>query len=301
MPLHCTGMGLALLAFAPVEVQEEVLSLPLHDEPDQNLIPPAVMRRTLAEVRHERLAIYRRLDPDPLVAVAAPIFGEHEEAVAALGVLLPERIGPAEAASATPCARPRRASPGSSARRAAWTRGTPRARPRRGAGQESPAPPGRDRAWPRLAAVTAGQRRSVCGDQVERLADRADRGGQVEEPVQHRGDHGLPYVDPGGGERRRERLAGGAQVVVLGVEHQGRAQPAQVGQRRERVAVGLADRAAQVVEIEEARRLRRERAAGPAPRASARRARLAPAAGPGGPRRRRRSGARAAARRRPGA
>ncbi len=91
MPLHCTGMGLALLAFAPVEVQEEVLAQPLHDEPDKTLIPPAVMRRTLAEVRHERLAIYRRRDPDPLVAVAAPIIGEHDVAVAAIGVVLPER------------------------------------------------------------------------------------------------------------------------------------------------------------------------------------------------------------------
>jgi DNA-binding IclR family transcriptional regulator len=85
-------MGLALLAFAPVEVQEEVLSRPLRGEPDQNLIPPAVMRRTLAEVRRERLAIYRRMEAEPLVAVAAPIFGEHDEAVAAIGVILPERV-----------------------------------------------------------------------------------------------------------------------------------------------------------------------------------------------------------------
>jgi DNA-binding IclR family transcriptional regulator len=91
LPLHCTGMGLALLAFAPVEVQEEVLAQPLHDEPDRNLVPPAVMRRTLAEVRHERLAIYRRRGPDPLVAVAAPIIGEHDVAIAAIGVVLPER------------------------------------------------------------------------------------------------------------------------------------------------------------------------------------------------------------------
>lgn len=91
MPLHCTGMGLALLAFAPLDVQEDVLARPLHSEPDQNLIPPAVMRRTLAEVRRERLAIYRRLEAEPLVAVAAPIFGEHEDAIAAIGVLLPER------------------------------------------------------------------------------------------------------------------------------------------------------------------------------------------------------------------
>lgn len=62
-------------------------------EPDQNLIPPAVMRRTLAEVRRERLAIYRRLEAEPIVAVAAPIFGEHEEAIAAIDVLLPERAG----------------------------------------------------------------------------------------------------------------------------------------------------------------------------------------------------------------
>ena len=91
LPLHCTGMGLALLAFAPLEVQEEVLAQPLRGEPDQNLIPPAVMRRTLAEVRRERLAIYRRLEEPPIVAVAAPIFGEREEAIAAIGLLLPER------------------------------------------------------------------------------------------------------------------------------------------------------------------------------------------------------------------
>jgi DNA-binding IclR family transcriptional regulator len=93
IPLHCTGMGLALLAFAPVDVQEDVLSRPLAlpGEPDQNLIPPAVLRRTLAEVRRERLAIYRRLEAEPMVAVAAPILGEHEEAIAAIGVVLPER------------------------------------------------------------------------------------------------------------------------------------------------------------------------------------------------------------------
>lgn len=92
IPLHCTGMGLALLAFAPVEVQEEALSHPLLSEPDQQLIPPAVLRRTLAEVRRERLAVYRRLETEPMVAVAAPIFGEQQVAIAAIGVVLPERV-----------------------------------------------------------------------------------------------------------------------------------------------------------------------------------------------------------------
>jgi DNA-binding IclR family transcriptional regulator len=94
IPLHCTGMGLALLAFAPVEVQEAVLSRPLSlpGEPDQNLIPPAVLRRTLAEVRRERLAIYRRQEAEAMVSVAAPILGERGEAIAAIGVVLPERV-----------------------------------------------------------------------------------------------------------------------------------------------------------------------------------------------------------------
>jgi DNA-binding IclR family transcriptional regulator len=91
MPLHDTGMGLALLAFAPFEVQEELLSQPLHAEPDKRIIPASVMRRTLAEVRRERVAIFRRTDLEALVSVAAPIFDEHDEAVAAIGVLLPER------------------------------------------------------------------------------------------------------------------------------------------------------------------------------------------------------------------
>jgi len=94
MPLHCTGMGLALLAFAPVEVQEDVLTRPLSlpGEADRNLISPVALRRTLAEVRRERLAIYRRLEAEPMVAVAAPILGEQEVAIAAIGVVLPERV-----------------------------------------------------------------------------------------------------------------------------------------------------------------------------------------------------------------
>lgn len=91
MPLHATGMGLALLAFAPAEVQDELLARPLHSEPDKVLVPAAAMRRTLAEVRRERVAIFRRTELETLVAVAAPVFDERDEAVAAIGVLLPER------------------------------------------------------------------------------------------------------------------------------------------------------------------------------------------------------------------
>ena len=90
LPLHSTGIGLVLLAFAPHDMQEEFLSRPMYRQPDNVLISPDVMRGTLAEVRREQLAIYRRQEQEVIVAVAAPIFDEDDTAVAALGVLLPE-------------------------------------------------------------------------------------------------------------------------------------------------------------------------------------------------------------------
>ena len=64
----------------------------MYGEPDHLLIPPEVMRRTLADVRRERLAIYRREEQEVIVAVAAPIFGADDSVAAALGVLLPEPV-----------------------------------------------------------------------------------------------------------------------------------------------------------------------------------------------------------------
>jgi DNA-binding IclR family transcriptional regulator len=92
LPLHSTAIGLVLLAYAPHDTQEQFLAEPMYREPDNQLISPSVMRRTLADVRRERLAIYRRQDRDAvIIAVAAPIYGEGDSVVAALGVLLPEQ------------------------------------------------------------------------------------------------------------------------------------------------------------------------------------------------------------------
>ncbi|KAB8194070.1 helix-turn-helix domain-containing protein [Nonomuraea phyllanthi] len=91
VPLHSTGIGWVLLAFAPQDVQEELLSRPVNREPDNRPIAPAALRRALATVRRERLAIFRRRDAEPLVSVAAPICGAGDEVVAAVSVLLPER------------------------------------------------------------------------------------------------------------------------------------------------------------------------------------------------------------------
>jgi DNA-binding IclR family transcriptional regulator len=101
LPLHSTGVGLVLLAFADPEFQEEVLAQPLVHEPETVPVSPAELRRTLAAVRRDGLARLRRRTPQPLVSVAAPVFGADDRVTAALSVLVPEEdadprlLGPA--------------------------------------------------------------------------------------------------------------------------------------------------------------------------------------------------------------
>ena len=52
-----------------------VLAQPLVHLPENVPVSPAALRRTLAEIRREGLATFRRRTPQPLVSVAAPIFG----------------------------------------------------------------------------------------------------------------------------------------------------------------------------------------------------------------------------------
>jgi DNA-binding IclR family transcriptional regulator len=101
LPLHSTGVGLVLLAFAESGFQESVLAQPLVHMPENVPVSPAALRRTLAEIRREGLATFRRRAPQPLVSVAAPIFGADDTVVAALSVVVPQEtaapglLGPA--------------------------------------------------------------------------------------------------------------------------------------------------------------------------------------------------------------
>lgn len=95
LPLHSTGVGLVLLAFADPAFQESVLAQPLVQQPENVPVPADALRRRLADVRREGLAIFRRGAPQPLVTVAAPVFGPDDEVAASLSVLVPpERIEP---------------------------------------------------------------------------------------------------------------------------------------------------------------------------------------------------------------
>lgn len=68
-----TGVGLVLLAHAPVDVQEEVLAGPLTAHTAHTLTDPRQLRRVLAEVRRAGVAVSDRQVTDDAVSVAAPI------------------------------------------------------------------------------------------------------------------------------------------------------------------------------------------------------------------------------------
>ncbi|MFG2447153.1 IclR family transcriptional regulator [Nocardia fluminea] len=100
MPLHATGVGLALLAYAPGEAQEEILRGDLTLQPENLVRTPPELRRILARVRVEGIAMTMRPYPEPMVSVAAPIFGPRKLVVAALSVVAP--TGSVDAGSLRP-------------------------------------------------------------------------------------------------------------------------------------------------------------------------------------------------------
>jgi DNA-binding IclR family transcriptional regulator len=95
-----TGVGLVLLAHAPVDVQERVLAAPLRRYTPHTLADPRRLRAGLAEVRRTGVAISDRQVTGDAVSVAAPIT-EGGAVVAALSVVV-RGTSPAAVRSLTP-------------------------------------------------------------------------------------------------------------------------------------------------------------------------------------------------------
>lgn len=104
--LHATGVGLVLLAHAPDNVQEQVLSGPLSSWTERTVTDPAELRRTLADVRLRGVAVSDRQVTDDAFSIACPIHDRHDSVVAALSVVVhaeaqpPAAIMPAVRAAA---------------------------------------------------------------------------------------------------------------------------------------------------------------------------------------------------------
>jgi DNA-binding IclR family transcriptional regulator len=89
LPLHATGVGLVLLAHAPVDLQEQVLSRPLRRYTELTMTDPDQIRRVLADVRRTGIAVSDRQIEMVSMSVAAPVRGRSGAVVAALSVVVP--------------------------------------------------------------------------------------------------------------------------------------------------------------------------------------------------------------------
>ncbi|MGW7529413.1 IclR family transcriptional regulator [Streptomyces sp. NPDC054783] len=88
-PLHATGVGLALLAHAGPDLQEEYCSGPLAAFTPYTISEPVRLRRALAEVRRSGVAVSERQVTDDALSVAAAVRGPGGEVVAAVSVVVP--------------------------------------------------------------------------------------------------------------------------------------------------------------------------------------------------------------------
>lgn len=85
--LHATGVGLALLAHAPAEVQEQALSAPMHAYTVKTVTDPERLRSMLAATRRDGYAVSNGQVTTDALSVAAPI-REGGDVVAAVSLVV---------------------------------------------------------------------------------------------------------------------------------------------------------------------------------------------------------------------
>lgn len=86
--LTATGVGLVLLAHAPAEVQDEVLSRPIERYTRKTVTDPGELRRMLADVRTNGFVISDRQVTLDSLSVAAPIDDGRGQVIAAVSLVV---------------------------------------------------------------------------------------------------------------------------------------------------------------------------------------------------------------------
>ncbi|MBB5133667.1 DNA-binding IclR family transcriptional regulator [Thermocatellispora tengchongensis] len=88
LPLHASSAGLVLLAHAPAEVRDRVLSGPLPAFTPHTITDPRALRAALADVRRRGIALCAgHIHPDA-TGIAVPVRGSGQ-VIAALGLVVP--------------------------------------------------------------------------------------------------------------------------------------------------------------------------------------------------------------------
>ncbi len=88
LPLHATGVGKALLAYAPEQLFQEIVAAGLKRYTPHTIVAPGQLRRALAAVRRTGVAVAREEMSLGSVSVASPLFDATGSAVAAMSIVM---------------------------------------------------------------------------------------------------------------------------------------------------------------------------------------------------------------------
>ena len=86
--LTATGVGLVLLAHAPAEVQQDVLTGPIDRYTERTVTDPAQLRRMLADVRANGFSISDRQVSMDTLSVGAPVHDGRGQVIAAVSLVV---------------------------------------------------------------------------------------------------------------------------------------------------------------------------------------------------------------------
>jgi DNA-binding IclR family transcriptional regulator len=87
LPLHATGAGQVLLAYAPPHLQREVMEAGLRRYTPHTIVAPGLLQQALAQIRRTGVAVARECVTVGRVSVAAPILDAAGAAIAALSLV----------------------------------------------------------------------------------------------------------------------------------------------------------------------------------------------------------------------
>lgn len=86
MPMYCTGVGKAVLAFSPRPVRDAVLAGGLARRTPRTVVAPGLLDRDLAGIRERGTAFEHEESTVGIACVAAPVLDDHGTALAAVSI-----------------------------------------------------------------------------------------------------------------------------------------------------------------------------------------------------------------------
>lgn len=89
LPLHATASGLAMLAFAPTTLLEQVLSAPIQKYTENTILDPNTLRKAVRDTQKRGFSISDETFESEVCSMATPIFDKDQNAFGTLAVALP--------------------------------------------------------------------------------------------------------------------------------------------------------------------------------------------------------------------